>query len=43
MTASGAKIKFKVIKCTSHDDGYDETELETDHHNPQTKGWQSAR
>ena len=38
-----AKIPFKVVKCSSYDDGYSPTELETNSPSPHTKGWQSSR
>jgi centrosomal protein CEP104 len=38
-----AKVPFRVIKCSSYDDGYDHTQLETTRPTRHTKGWQSAR
>ena len=36
-----AKLKFRVLSCTSEDNDFPVTELLK--HGPQSKGWQSAR
>lgn len=38
-----AKIRFKVVKCSSSDNGYEATELENRSSTTKTKGWQSIR
>merc|ERR1719182_473567 len=38
---SGARVKYKIVKCTSEDPEYPVSELLA--HSSQTKGWQTAR
>jgi len=39
--ASSARLKYKIVKCTSEDPEYPSSELLA--HSSQTKGWQTAR